>query len=67
MAEQTTPRATRFIGKGKYDKKFHLLQIHVGIPKRICNWQRIEGVVVEGNNITCENCLVRQYDDIVEV
>lgn len=59
MAQITTKQ---FIGKGKYDKKFHLVKQHNGILKRICTWLPIEGQVIIGNEITCENCQLRQYD-----
>jgi len=54
--------AKRFIGKGKYDKKFHLVQKHYGTLKRICTWSTIETEIIIGDKITCENCKVRQYD-----
>jgi len=53
----------RFIGKGKYDKKFHLIEEHNGVPKRICTWLPVECEVVLGDKITCENCQIRQWDN----
>ena len=53
----------RFIGKGKYDKKFHLIQNDKGIAKRICVWGIVYGEILLGEEITCENCLIRQYDN----
>lgn len=54
----------RFIGKGKYDKKYHLIQDDDGLLRRICNWKTGYKIIRKGNKITCENCQVRQYDSI---
>ncbi len=54
----------RFIGKGKYDRKFHLLQDDGGLIRRICVWKTVYGVIIKGEKITCENCQVRQNDDV---
>lgn len=56
-------QANRFIGKGKYDKKFHLIQDDNGLLRRICVWQTVYGAIIKGEKITCENCQARQYDD----
>jgi len=59
MVEITTKR---FIGKGKYDKKYHMVERRNGILKRICTWLPIEVEIIIGDEVTCENCQVRQYD-----
>ncbi|KKM81339.1 hypothetical protein LCGC14_1330860 [marine sediment metagenome] len=60
MVQITTKR---FIGKSKYDKKFHLLDNRDGVIRRICNWWPVEDGVIIGKEITCQNCEIRQYDD----
>ena len=52
------------VGKSKYDKKFHLLRKHGGVWKRVCTWFPVNPLPpVKGDTITCQNCLIRQYDD----
>jgi len=55
--------AKRFVGKGMYDRKFHLLEEHGGVPKRLCTWRPIQDTLIRGEIVTCENCLLRQFDD----
>lgn len=52
----------RFIGKGKYDKKFHVVERGSGVLRRICTWRPVETQIIIGEEITCENCQVRQFD-----
>ena len=59
MVQITTER---FIAKGKNDKKFHLVQQHGGVLKRICTWHPITDAIIIGDKVTCENCQVRQHD-----
>lgn len=54
----------RFIGKGKYDKKFHILDSENGVIRRICDWRQIKTGVIIGRELTCQNCQIRQYDDL---
>jgi len=51
----------RFIGKGKYDKKYHVIDNRDGVLRRICDWRPPQYGVIIGKEITCENCKIRQY------
>lgn len=53
----------KFIGKGKYDKVFHLIDNSDGLMKRVCCWLPIRDSIIIGKEVTCENCKVRQYDN----
>jgi len=57
----------RFIGKGKYDKKFHILDNRDGIIWRICTWHPVQYGLIIGKEVTCQNCQLRQYDDSWEL
>jgi len=53
----------RIIGKGKYDKKFHILDSRNGVTRRICDWRIPQYGIIIGKEITCQNCLIRQNDE----
>jgi len=57
-------QVNRFTGKGKYDKKFHVIQDDAGLLRRICNWRTGYKIIKQGDKVTCENCQVRQYDKV---
>ena len=61
MVEITTKR---FIGKGKYDKKFHMLDSRNGVIRRICTWLPVQCGVIISKEITCQNCEIRQHDNV---